>query len=358
MNSVRAFYQNKKVLVTGHTGFKGTWLSRMLLYCGAEVSGLSLPPDGSERLFLSTGSDKDVQGIYADVRDAAVVQKTVEKVSPDVVFHLAAQPIVSRGYAEPLLTYSTNVLGTLHLLEALRVTGSAASFVNVTTDKVYEKKDDGSRFTEDDRLNGFDPYSNSKSCSELITQTYNRSFFSSNQNGAPAVSSVRAGNVIGGGDFSADRILPDCMRAFRENQPVVLRHPESVRPYQYVPDALFAYLTVAAVQAEEPSKAGEYNIGAKRSRPCTTKELAEYAVAAWGCGAAISCPGLPEGFHETGILMLDCSKFSDVFGEKPETDLCRAVENTVFWYKSYFAGADACTLTDGQIADYFRENGI
>ena len=357
MNSVRAFYRNKKVLVTGHTGFKGTWLSRMLLYCGAEVSGLSLPPDGSERLFLSTGSDKDVRGIYADVRDAEVVRETVEKVSPDVVFHLAAQPIVSRGYAEPLLTYSTNVLGTLHLLEALRVTGSAASFVNVTTDKVYEKKDDGSRFTEDDRLNGFDPYSNSKSCSELITQTYNRSFFSSNQNGAPAVSSVRAGNVIGGGDFSADRILPDCMRAFRENRPVVLRHPESVRPYQYVPDALFAYLTVAAVQARDPSKAGAYNIGAGGNGTCTTKKLAEYAAAAWG-GAEISCPELPEGFHETGVLTLDCSKFSGVFGKKPETDLRLAVKKTVFWYKSFFAGADARALTDGQIADYFRENGI
>lgn len=358
MNSVRSVFCNKKVLVTGHTGFKGTWLSRIMLYCGADVSGFSLPPEGNEILFLSTGTEKDVRNIYADIRNTESVKKAIDEISPDYIFHLAAQPIVRLGYEDPLLTYTTNILGTLNLLDALKNKVYPVSVVNVTTDKVYKNKKDNTGFSEEDSLNGYDPYANSKSCSDLITQTYKRCYFSLDSGSDPVVSCVRAGNVIGGGDFGIDRLFPDCMRAFHENKPVILRHPDAVRPYQYVNDVLVAYIMIAALQAEDPSKAGEYNIGPNGTTLCSTEKLAGLAAETWGNGAGMICPERPEMFHENKMLTLDNSKFTAVFGEKPETDLPKAVKDTVFWYKNFFGGEDMRLLTDWQIKEYFKENRI
>lgn len=269
------FYKDKRVFITGHSGFKGSWLCHILKLAGAEVAGYSLRPNTEPSLFEVSGlnHDTDIQNIFDDIRNLDHLQKAMSGFSPDIVVHMAAQPLVRESYDRPVYTYETNVMGTVHVLEAVRNCPSVRSFLNVTTDKVYENKEWAWGYRENEPLDGYDPYSNSKSCSELVTHAYNKSFFKERE---IAVSTARAGNVIGGGDFADDRIIPDCVRAALNHQPIIVRNPCSIRPYQHVLEPLFAYLLICQKQAENPEKAGYYNVGPDEADCITTGNLVDF----------------------------------------------------------------------------------
>jgi len=252
------FYKNKRVFITGHTGFKGSWLCKILIKAGAIVTGYALEPPTGPSLFNIANINEGMNSVIGDIRDFELLKKTFNNSKPEIVIHLAAQPIVKASYQMPRYTYETNVMGTVNILECIRKSGSTKSVINVTTDKVYENKEWIWGYREEDKLNGFDPYSNSKSCSDLITQCYSNSFFKESK---VAVSTVRAGNVIGGGDFAPNRILPDCVRSAISNEDIIIRNPYSVRPYQHVLESLFAYLMIAEKQYNNPDYAGDYNVG-------------------------------------------------------------------------------------------------
>lgn len=347
MNTLLDFYFNKRVLVTGHTGFKGSWLSELLLLAGAEVCGYALPAEEGglfERLRLG----ERMCSVEGDVRDLERLKKIFREFVPEVVFHLAAQPIVRASYADPVGTYSTNVMGTVHILECVRESDAVRSFLNVTTDKVYRNREWVWGYREDERLDGGEPYANSKSCSELVTGCYNRSFL---RERGVAVSTARAGNAIGGGDCARDRIIPDCVRAASRGEPVVLRNPSAVRPYQHVLELLGAYLLIGKAQYEDRAMAGSYNVGPAESDCVTTRELAELFCRFWGEGASCRV-GENNGPHESNLLRLDSSKIRRVLGWRPNWGLERGVEETVRWYKAAQNGA-ARAETERQIRDFF-----
>ena len=253
--TLREFYEGRRVLVTGHTGFKGAWLCHLLKGMGAEVTGYALEPPTNPNLFTLARVWEGMDSVQGDIRSLSRLRDAFTKARPEIVFHLAAQPLVRASYREPVYTYETNVLGTVNALDCARQVDSVRSFVNVTTDKVYRNLEREAGYSENDELNGFDPYSNSKSCSELVTACYRSAFFS---DGRAAVSTARAGNVIGGGDFARDRILPDCLRAASAAEPILVRNPHSVRPYQHVLEPLHAYLLIAMRQMENPALSGSY----------------------------------------------------------------------------------------------------
>lgn len=344
------FYRGKRVLVTGHTGFKGSWLCRVLADFGAEVTGFALAPPTEPSLFALADVERDVCSIRGDVRNLAQLQEAFQQAKPELVFHLAAQPLVRESYENPVFTYETNVMGTVHLLECVRQTPEVKSVLNVTTDKVYRNREWVWGYRENEELDGFDPYSNSKSCSELVTSTYRRSFF---PEGNVAISTARAGNVIGGGDFARDRILPDCIRAAAEGREIVVRNPFSTRPYQHVLEPVYAYLLIAAGQYENPSLAGAYNVGPDEGDCYRTGELADVFVRHWGEDArwVSRCEGGP---HEANFLKLDCSKLKSTFGWKPRWDLSKAVEETVRWSKCYLNGGDVRECMDAQIREFLE----
>lgn len=345
------FFEGKKVLLTGHTGFKGSWLSRMLILAGADVTGYSLEAPTKPNLFSVLGLEKEINSIIGDVRDGEKLKKTVKEVQPEIVLHLAAQPIVRESYKNPVGTYETNVMGTVNILEAVRQAGSVRSFLNVTTDKVYKNNEWEWGYRETDELDGYDPYSNSKSCSELVTHSYKSSFL---DEAGVAVSTARAGNVIGGGDFAVDRIIPDCVRAVSEGKKIQVRNPHSTRPYQHVLEPLNVYLMIAREQYEHPELAGAYNVGPDDRDCITTGELADFFCSAWGNGA--SWENLYAGGpHEANFLKLDCSRIKNVFGWKPHWQVKDAVEKSVEWYRAWIEGMDMVRITDEQIEKYYRE---
>lgn len=345
------FYQGKKVLVTGNTGFKGTWLCRILQMAGAQVTGYALEAPTAPSLFSLCRMEQESSWIRGDVRDLEHLQKTMEETQPELVFHLAAQPIVRESYERPVYTYETNVMGTVHVLESVRNCPSVRSFLNVTTDKVYQNREWEWGYRENDPLDGFDPYSNSKSCSELVTHSYRDSFFAGKE---VAASTARAGNVIGGGDFARDRIVPDCVRAAQKGEPVMLRNPHSVRPFQHVLEPLFAYLLIGAAQYEQPALAGAYNVGPEDRDCITAGELAALFCENWGQGQTWECTE-SNGPHEANFLKLDCSRMKQVFGWKPVWDVREAVARTVEWSKAWQEGQDMAQVTDRQIRDYERD---
>lgn len=342
------FYRGKKVLVTGHTGFKGTWLCRMLVCAGAEVTGYSLEPPTDPSLFELCHIEDRMNSVTGDVRDLPHLMETVKAVQPEIIFHLAAQPIVRESYKNPVLTYETNVMGTVNILECIRQTECVKSFLNVTTDKVYHNREWEWGYREEDPLDGFDPYSNSKSCSELVTHSYKNSFFAG---GAPAISTARAGNVIGGGDFANDRIIPDCVRAAASHQEIHVRNPYSVRPFQHVLEPLYAYLLIAAKQYENPAFAGYYNVGPDDRDCVTTGELADLFCSAWGEGQSWKSQA-EDGPHEANFLKLDCSRLKRVFGWKPVWGIREAVEKTVEWSKAWLDGEDVDAVMLQQIREF------
>lgn len=343
------FYKGKKVLITGHTGFKGTWLTAVLLERGAEIYGFS----SDERpIFSMTGFEKEIRCAAGDIRDTEAVLRAVREAQPDIIFHLAAQPVVRKGYADPVGTYGTNVMGTVNLLDAVRRTDCVRSVLNVTTDKVYENTEKEEGYRETDRLDGNDPYSNSKSCSELVTDCYRKSFLREN---GTAVSTARAGNVIGGGDFAEDRIIPDCVRSVIRGIPVPVRNPRSVRPYQHVLDPVEAYLLIAQKQYDDPSVMSSYNIGPGETGCISTGQLVSLFTKEWGSEAFWKHTGQHGGPAEAGLLKLDCTRIRQVFGWEPVWDIGHAVKKTVEWYKEWDSGNDIRQCMERQIGEFYGE---
>lgn len=338
------FYRGKRVFVTGHTGFKGSWLCRILVGAGAEVTGYSLKPPTEPNLFSICGVEDQITSVIGDIRDRAHLKSAFEQARPEIVFHLAAQPIVRESYRDPAGTYETNVMGTVNILECVRQSPSVRSFLNVTTDKVYENREWEWGYRENDPLDGYDPYSNSKSCSELVTHSYQKSFFGDRD---AAISTARAGNVIGGGDFAADRIIPDCIRAAQKGEAIVVRNPHSTRPYQHVLEPLMMYLTIAWKQYEDRSFAGYYNVGPDDSDCLKTGRLVDLFCEAWGGITWVN--QYDGGPHEANFLKLDCSKVKTVFGWRPTWNVEEAIQRTVEWSKAYFDGNDVADCMDSQI---------
>lgn len=330
------FYKGKKVFVTGHTGFKGTWMSAVLLLAGAEVTGFSMEPPTKPSLFELAGMQGRMHSVIGDIRDQNALNQAMKEAQPEIVFHLAAQPIVRDSYKNPVYTYETNVMGTVYMLEAIRHLPSVRSFLNVTTDKVYYNREWEWGYREEDPLDGFDPYSNSKSCSELVTHSYKNSFFA---DGAVAISTARAGNVIGGGDFANDRIIPDCVRAAIAKRNIPVRNPHSTRPFQHVLEPVMAYLMIGARQYEDPSFAGYYNVGPEDRDCLTTGELVDLFCTCWGEGQTWE-NHFVGGPHEANFLKLDCSRIRQKFNWRPVWGIQDAIEKTVQWTKRWQSGAD------------------
>jgi CDP-glucose 4,6-dehydratase len=345
-----SFYKGKRVFVTGHTGFKGSWLCKLLSNVGANVSGYSLESPTNPSLFNIAGIAQDVYSVIGDIRDYKALKEAFDAVQPEIVLHLAAQPIVRDSYKNPVYTYETNVMGTVNILECIRNSTCVKSFVNVTTDKVYLNKEWSWGYRENEELDGFDPYSNSKSCSELVTHSYKNSFFYDRD---IAISTARAGNVIGGGDFANDRIIPDCIRAAINNKDIVVRNPFSTRPYQHVLEPLYAYLMIAAMQYQNKKYADCYNVGPDDVDCFQTGALVDLFVSKWGNGISwVNC--YDGGPHEANFLKLDCSKLKSTFEWRPHWNLDTAIDMVVDWSKCWIEGKDIRVCMDSQIEAFLK----
>lgn len=349
-----SFYKGKKVFVTGHTGFKGSWLCKMLANAGAIVTGYSLNPPTNPSLFGIAAIDQDVHSVIGDIRDYKTLKEAFDAAQPEIVLHLAAQPIVRDSYKDPAYTYETNVMGTVNILECVRNSDCVRSFLNVTTDKVYLNKEWAWGYRENEELDGYDPYSNSKSCSELVTHSYKNSFFA---DGRVAISTARAGNVIGGGDFANDRIIPDCIRAAMKHEDIVVRNPFSTRPYQHVLEPLYAYLMIAAMQYQDGKYAGYYNVGPDDVDCFQTGALVDLFVSKWGEGMKW-VNRYDGGPHEANFLKLDCSKLKTTFGWKPHWNLDTAIEMVVEWSKCWADGGDVRACMDREISAFLSKEKV
>jgi CDP-glucose 4,6-dehydratase len=345
-----SFFKGKKVFITGHTGFKGSWMCRLLLKAGAQVSGYALEPPTDPAFFKLLKMGKDINSVIGDIRDLSSLRSAVDSVNPEIVIHMAAQPIVRDSYKNPVYTYETNVMGTVNILEAIRLNGGVKSFVNVTTDKVYKNNEWAWGYRENDRLCGYDPYSNSKSCSELVTDSYKNSFFSAGGLDT-AISTARAGNVIGGGDFANDRIIPDCVRAALNGEDIVVRNPFSTRPYQHALEPVSGYLKLSMLQYKEPKEySGSYNFGPKDEDCVTTGKLADLFCEHWGGIKWINVSD--KGPHEANFLKLDCSLSKNKLLWQPVWNISQAIAATVEWAKCYAVGSDIAAITDKQIDEF------
>ena len=346
------FYRGKKVFVTGHTGFKGSWLCKMLANVGAEVTGCSLDAPTEPSLFKIAGIANDIHSVIGDIRDFASLKKAFDEAQPEIVLHLAAQPIVRDSYKDPAYTYETNVMGTVNILECVRQSSCVKSFLNVTTDKVYLNKEWAWGYRENEELDGYDPYSNSKSCSELVTHSYKNSFFTDKEgNAIIPISTARAGNVIGGGDFANDRIIPDCVRAAQKHEDIIVRNPFSTRPYQHVLEPLFAYLMIAAKQYEDSKYAGWYNVGPDDVDCFQTGAIVDLFVSKWGDGMKWINKH-DGGPHEAAFLKLDNQKIKDVFGWTPRWHIDECMNKIVEWTKIYFENEELIpSVMDKQIEE-------
>lgn len=349
-----SFYKGKRVLVTGHTGFKGTWLCNVLLMLGADVIGYALEPPTQPSLFELCKMEEKMDSVIGDIRDLECLMTVFKSFQPEIVIHMAAQPIVRESYKNPVDTYDINVMGTVNILECVRKTSSVRSFLNVTTDKVYLNREWEWGYRENEELNGFDPYSNSKSCSELVTSSYKNSFFTDRR---IAISTARAGNVIGGGDFAADRIVPDCVRAVMSGEDIIVRNPYSIRPYQHVLEPVIAYLMLAMRQYQDINYAGNYNIGPDESNCVETGSLVDLFCSEWNkaTGNAIKWINQHDGGpHEANYLKLDCSKLKKTFNWKPVWGVEETIRKTVEWYVQYEKKADCADYLLKQITQFYQ----
>ncbi len=347
-----SFYKGKKVLVTGHTGFKGAWLCKILINAEAKVVGYSLNPPTNPNLFSLSGNESKMVSIIGDIRDYDHLKSVFDEFKPEIVMHLAAQPIVRDSYKEPRYTYETNVMGTVNVLECVRLTSSVKSFLNVTTDKVYFNDEAPNHaFKEDEPLDGYDPYSNSKSCSELVTHSYKKSFFADRD---CSISTARAGNVIGGGDFANDRIIPDCVRAIEQHKDIVVRNPYSTRPYQHVLEPLYVYLEICEKQYGNKAFEGYYNVGPDDCDCINTGDLVTKFCEAWGNGLTW-VNQYDGGPHEAAFLKLDNSKIKNTLGWKPRWHIDETINKIVEWTRVYLL--DKKTIPDEmnkQIDEFIR----
>lgn len=345
------FYRGKRVLVTGHTGFKGAWLCRTLLKAGAKVTGYALQAPTEPNLFALAGLAGEMNSIMADIRDLEEMKRVFAEAKPEIVLHLAAQPIVRTSYKEPVYTYETNVMGTVNVLECVRLNDCVRSFLNVTTDKVYKNNEWAWGYRENEPLDGYDPYSNSKSCAELVTHSYKSSFFSARD---VAVSTARAGNVIGGGDFALDRIIPDCIRAVQKGEALVVRNPHSTRPYQHVLEPIMAYLMIVQRQYEDLSLADWYNVGPDDRDCVTTGQLVELFKQKWGEGFSWIDKAEANAPHEATFLKLDSTKIKNAFGWRYTWHIAEAVEKTVEWSRVWLTGGDIPGEMDREIRAFLE----
>jgi len=343
-----SFWQGKRVLLTGHTGFKGGWLALWLDRLGAKVTGLSLPPESEPNLYIAAEIDDCTQSHICDIRDAEQVARYIQDADPEIVFHLAAQPLVRASYHDPLATFATNTQGTAHVLDATRRLNNVRVIVAITTDKVYRNLEHSFPYRESDHLGGHDPYSASKAASELVISSYRDAFL--NEQGV-AVASARAGNVIGGGDWSADRLLPDAVRAWSNDQPLYIRRPQAIRPWQHVLEPLAGYLRLAEKLHQQPELAGAYNFGPRTDEAATVAEVIDLARAAFGRGEVEWGDGT-EGPHEAGWLALETAKAKSILDVKPRWTLEQAIERTMNWYQRQQVGESARELCMADIIAY------
>ncbi len=348
MKGLRRSFERRKILVTGHTGFKGAWLSLWLHEMGADVSGFSLPPSTKPSLFEKLGLAKRIDSTLGDLRDRAAVLKAVRRARPEFIFHLAAQPLVRRSYEDPAETFSTNIMGLVNLLDAVRKSDSVRVCQVITSDKCYENDETGRACNEADALGGRDPYSASKACAEIVAASYRRSFFKD----GVSLATARAGNVIGGGDWSADRILPDCLRALSVGKPIVVRNPDSIRPWQHVFDPLTGYLMLAARQFSQPKRFSQaFNFGPAGAQSVSVRDVVNLVVKEWGGGAWIQRSD--GAAREAGVLRLDCAKSRNLLGWVPRFDVALAVRETVRWHRAASVrGFDALVFSRERLAAY------
>ncbi|MDA8523763.1 CDP-glucose 4,6-dehydratase [Acidovorax sp. NCPPB 4044] len=349
------FWAGRKVFLTGHTGFKGTWLSLWLQRLGAKVTGYALEPDSTPAMFSLTRAADGMDSRIGDVRDAAQLSAVLAAAAPDVVIHMAAQPLVRKSYADPVGTYATNVMGTVHLLEAVRHVPSVRAVVVVTSDKCYENREWLWGYREDDALGGFDPYSNSKACTELVAACYRDSFFPIGRHTehGVAMASARAGNVIGGGDWSNDRLIPDFLRAAHHRQPLELRNPSAVRPWQHVLEPLAGYLRLAQGLVEQGvALSGAWNFGPSDQDVQSVGDVVRQLAASWP--EPVDCRFATEagGPHETGMLRLDSSKARSLLGWHPRWPLAQTISSIAGWHAAHHRGENMRSMTEGQIASY------
>lgn len=347
---MKDFYKDKKVLVTGHTGFKGSWLCMVLKKMGAEVIGYALRPCTVPSLFNIANISEGMVSVNGDIRDLENLKKIVRHYQPEIVFHMAAQPIVRESYKDPVYTYSTNVMGTVNILECVRLFPCIKSFLNITTDKVYKNNEWEWGYRENDILDGYDPYSNSKSCSELITAAYLRSFASSI---SAKISTARAGNVIGGGDFSDDRIIPDCYRAVSKGKSIIVRNQYSIRPYQHVLEPVFAYMLIAMEQYRDSSLQDSYNIGPDDENCINTGNIVNKFCNLYG-GSATWKTIFTDGPHEDKFLRLDCSRIKNKLKWNSKWNIDKALEKTVEWYKGFETNENILEIMETQIEEFIK----
>ena len=351
---MKDFFYGKKIFVTGHTGFKGTWLCKMLINAGAEVTGYALNPPTVPSLFDISKIEMNMKSIIGDIRDLVSLEKAFLTTQPEIVMHLAAQPLVRDSYLDPRYTYETNVMGTVNILECVRKGETVRSVLNVTTDKVYQNNEWSWGYRENDPLDGYDPYSNSKSCSELITHSYSKSFFKDRE---IAISTARAGNVIGGGDFAKDRIIPDCIRAAEKGLDIIVRNPHSTRPYQHVLEPLNAYLLIAKMQYKDSRFADYYNVGPNDNDCITTGKLVNIFCSKWETVSGKKQTWIDKydgGPHESNFLKLDCSKIKTMIGWETKWNVETAIGKTVEWTNAFFEGKDISAIMDKQIDEFLE----
>ncbi len=344
-----AFWKDKKVLITGHTGFKGTWLALWLNKLGAEVAGLALPPATTPNLYQLTGLEEDIQSHIADIRNPEEISNSLRDSQPEILFHLAAQSLVRPGYKNPVDTFASNVMGSVHVLDAARDRSSLKVIVMVTTDKVYHNREWLHAYRESDRLGGRDPYSASKAASEIVISSYRDSFLQEHE---IAVASARSGNVIGGGDWSVDRLIPDAVRAWQKGEAVRLRNPDATRPWQHVLEPLNGYLQLAERLWDRPDLAGAYNFGPNLTETATVRSVLENARQAYGAGETVFETPPNDALHEAGRLALESSKAQALLGLMPVWRLEEALERTMSWYRAQYHGSDARSLCEADITQF------
>lgn len=346
------FWKGKQVLLTGHTGFKGAWMALWLNRLGAKVTGISLPPETKPNLFSLASIQTATDNHFCDIRNAVALAELINDAQPEIVFHLAAQALVHASYRDPLTTFATNVQGTANLLDALRPLDSVRAVVAITTDKVYKNLEQPFPYRETDALGGHDPYSASKAAAEIVIASYRDSYL--NAKGI-AVASARAGNVIGGGDWSADRLIPDAIRAWSTNQKLQIRRPQAIRPWQHVLEPLAGYIKLAEQLWQQPELASAYNFGPQTHEAATVREVVELAQSAYGVGEVSWCDGTA-GHHEAGWLALEIAKVRTVLGIKPTWPLAETVQRTIEWYRKQQEGSDAIAMCEADIAAYESAN--
>lgn len=345
------FWKGKKVFITGHTGFKGSWLSFWLQEMGASVTGYALDPPTNPSLFKLLNLKSKIKSVYGDVRDLNLMKKNIR--GSEIVFHLAAQPIVRESYKNPVDTYTTNVVGTVNLLEACREVKTLKAVVNVTTDKCYENRENPKlAYKENEPMGGFDPYSNSKACSELVTDSYRKSFF--NSGAKTGIATARAGNVIGGGDFASDRLIPDCIRGVISGEKIIVRNPDSTRPWQHVLEPLAGYMMLAESLYKSPKDFSEgWNFGPKEKDARTVADIMKAFCKFWGGDAGYEIQRDPNAPHEAGFLKLDSSKAKKLLLWEPKWNSEIAVKKTVEWYRAYTDKENMSKITSAQIESYY-----